>query len=57
MKRTLAMWTLVCMAGPFVIGQAVGPGVGAVLDFDGDGKTDLGIWRPSTGAWWLLKEL
>jgi hypothetical protein len=23
-------------------------------DFDGDGKTDLGIWRPATGAWWTI---
>jgi len=22
-------------------------------DFDGDGKTDYGIFRPATGAWWL----
>jgi hypothetical protein len=23
------------------------------FDFDGDGKTDLGIFRPSTGDWWI----
>jgi hypothetical protein len=23
------------------------------LDFDGDGKTDIGIFRPSSGEWWI----
>jgi hypothetical protein len=22
-------------------------------DYDGDGKTDFAIWRPSTGDWWI----
>jgi 6-phosphogluconolactonase (cycloisomerase 2 family) len=26
---------------------------GAVLDFDGDGKTDIGIFRPGPGEWWI----
>jgi uncharacterized delta-60 repeat protein len=25
----------------------------AVFDFDGDGKTDISIFRPSVGEWWL----
>jgi hypothetical protein len=24
-------------------------------DFDGDGKTDISIYRPSNGQWWVLK--
>jgi len=27
----------------------------ALFDFDGDGKTDLSIFRPSVGEWWYLK--
>jgi hypothetical protein len=22
-------------------------------DFDGDGRTDISVWRPSTGVWWI----
>jgi hypothetical protein len=28
---------------------------GARFDFDGDGKSDLGIFRPASGEWWLQK--
>ena len=28
-------------------------GVLGRLDFDGDGKTDIGIYRPSVGEWWV----
>ena len=26
----------------------------AIGDFDGDGKTDFSIFRPSTGVWWVV---
>jgi hypothetical protein len=31
------------------------PDVPVPADFDGDSRTDLGVWRPDTGEWWILR--
>lgn len=31
------------------------PDVPVQGDYDGDGRTDIGIWRPDTGEWWILR--
>jgi hypothetical protein len=30
------------------------PDVPVPADYDGDGRSDLGVWRPDTGEWWIL---
>ena len=29
------------------------PGIFLFCDYDGDGTTDIAVWRPSTGRWWI----
>jgi glucose/arabinose dehydrogenase len=35
--------------------ERVTPQARAPFDFDGDGKTDISIFRPSAGEWWYLR--
>ncbi len=48
-------WTLpagTCTPGPGPCGSTTSP---ARADFDGDGRTDHTVFRPSTGIWYLLQ--
>jgi hypothetical protein len=38
-----------------VFGQASVPSPAKFVDFDGDGKTDISVFRPSEGNWYILK--
>src|SRR5206468_1134140 len=38
-----------------VFGQASVVGPAKYVDFDGDGKTDISVFRPSEGNWYILK--
>ncbi len=38
-----------------VLGDNSAPSFNAPFDFDGDGKTDVSIFRPADGAWWILR--
>jgi hypothetical protein len=46
--------TLTVAGATFTINQAAAPRR-APFDFDGDGRTDVSIFRPSDGSWWYLR--
>jgi hypothetical protein len=35
-------------------GGGSAPGMKHIADFDGDAKTDISIWRGTTGVWWVI---
>ncbi len=43
----------VTMNAPVIQTAAFAPLTKSPFDFDGDGKTDISIFRPSLGQWWL----
>jgi len=42
-------------AGDLYSATRVAVNRGETADFDGDGRSDLSIFRPSTGTWWILQ--
>jgi FG-GAP-like repeat/Kre9/KNH-like N-terminal Ig-like domain len=44
-------------AANFTIGTTTAPTARAAFDYDGDGKTDVSIFRPASGEWWINRSL
>lgn len=40
-----------------IFGEATAPSSATHADFDGDGKTDVSVFRPSEGNWYVLQSL
>lgn len=54
--RSFALFVLLFVCFSFSI-FAGGSSVPPPSDFDGDGKTDISIFRPSNGQWWVQRSL
>ncbi len=54
--RRKAFWYILKSSGGFkAIQFGICNDIPAAGYFDGDGKTDIAVFRPSTGVWWLLR--
>ena len=49
---TITGWKLTFESNEFLCNYGGGD---APYDFDGDAKTDISIYRPSTGTWWIYR--
>jgi uncharacterized delta-60 repeat protein len=57
-KIVVAGYTLISNKWLFALARYTGDPVASrskPFDFDGDGKTDISIFRPSVGEWWYLR--
>ena len=49
-KRNSSTWD----SGTFILTRPFKP-IAPMVDFDGDRKTDIAVYRKSTGAWWIIR--
>ena len=54
---SFASFALLTVCFSFSSAFAGGSPVAPPSDFDGDGKTDISIYRPSNGQWWVQRSL
>jgi hypothetical protein len=47
-------WSSLSTGGSLQVGWGLTGDVPVPGDYDGDGTTDLAVYRPSDGMWWLL---